>query len=242
MKEIPRERDERASDRLRAGIASDLVAQLAVANVVPRAHRLDTSPSTPPERLPIMVRRSTTPTPSMNAASDKDPFNNNCYGTLVDRAYKLGQPAGARRRRLQRAHHPRLRGGLRREGPARRPVAGPLARPGRHRVAARLQLHRPGDPRVHPGELHRLHGLRDRVPGHRHPRQGARRGRVGGRSSRTIPEADREMYKAQWSKTKKYYDAGEEEGTASAGCSTSSSTRRSARAAPSASPSATTTR
>ena len=26
--------------------------------------------------------------PSMNAASDKDPFNNNCYGTLVDREYK----------------------------------------------------------------------------------------------------------------------------------------------------------
>src|ERR671927_1090309 len=27
--------------------------------------------------------------PSMNEASDKDPFNNNCYGTLVDRPYKL---------------------------------------------------------------------------------------------------------------------------------------------------------
>src|SRR5918992_6039524 len=27
--------------------------------------------------------------PSMNAASDKDPFNNNCYGTLVDKPYKL---------------------------------------------------------------------------------------------------------------------------------------------------------
>ena len=26
--------------------------------------------------------------PSMNAASEKDPFNNNCYGTLVDRPYK----------------------------------------------------------------------------------------------------------------------------------------------------------
>src|SRR3954471_9666387 len=27
--------------------------------------------------------------PSMNEASDKDPFNNNTYGTLVDRPYKL---------------------------------------------------------------------------------------------------------------------------------------------------------
>src|SRR6476469_8646976 len=26
--------------------------------------------------------------PSMNAASDKDPFNNNCYGTLLDSPYK----------------------------------------------------------------------------------------------------------------------------------------------------------
>ena len=25
----------------------------------------------------------------MNEASEKDPFNNNCYGTLVDRPYKL---------------------------------------------------------------------------------------------------------------------------------------------------------
>src|SRR5215813_4057427 len=27
--------------------------------------------------------------PSLNEASDKDPFNNNYYGTTVDRAYKL---------------------------------------------------------------------------------------------------------------------------------------------------------
>src|SRR5437762_14260415 len=26
--------------------------------------------------------------PSMNEPSEKDPFNNNCYGTLVDRPYK----------------------------------------------------------------------------------------------------------------------------------------------------------
>src|SRR5437870_3186832 len=29
--------------------------------------------------------------PSMNEASDRDPFNNNSYGTLVDRPYKLIQ-------------------------------------------------------------------------------------------------------------------------------------------------------
>src|SRR5262249_60062349 len=40
-----------------------------------------------PGRIPIMVATAT-PTTSMNAASEKDPFNNNCYGTIVDRPYK----------------------------------------------------------------------------------------------------------------------------------------------------------
>ena len=34
----------------------------------------------------------------------------------------------------------------------------------------------PEIPDVHPRELHRLHGLRHRVPRHGHPRQGALRG------------------------------------------------------------------
>ena len=28
---------------------------------------------------------------SMNEANERDPYNNNCYGTLVDRPYKLSQ-------------------------------------------------------------------------------------------------------------------------------------------------------
>ena len=65
---------------------------------------------------------------------------------------------------------------------------GPLAGPRRHRHAARLQQHLPGNPRVHPRELHRLHGLRHRVPRHRHPRQGPLRGRAGSRSCRPFPK------------------------------------------------------
>ena len=110
--------------------------------------------------------------------------------------------------------------------PARRPVAGPLAGPGRHRHAARLQQHRAGNPRVHPRELHRLHGLRDRVPRHRHPRQGALRGRAGGRSSQAIPEADREMYRARSGRRPRSTTTPARRSAASAGCSTSSSTRR----------------
>src|SRR5215831_20684753 len=37
---------------------------------------------------PIMAATATTG-PSLNEASEKDPFNNNCYGTCVDRKYKL---------------------------------------------------------------------------------------------------------------------------------------------------------
>ena len=57
---------------------------------------------------------------------------------------------------------------------------------------------------------------------------------------KTIPEADRDMFRKQWSKTKKYYDAGKKKAGAAA-CSTSSSIPPSARAVPSASRSATTT-
>ena len=32
---------------------------------------------------------TTLPLPSLNEATDKDPFNNNCYGTIVDKPYKL---------------------------------------------------------------------------------------------------------------------------------------------------------
>ncbi len=36
-----------------------------------------------------MITTTGEPKTSMNAASAKDPFNNNCYGTLVDTPYKL---------------------------------------------------------------------------------------------------------------------------------------------------------
>src|SRR5687768_2309907 len=40
-----------------------------------------------------MIATPTPNAPSMNEASDKDPFNNNSYGTLVDRPYKtVGLP------------------------------------------------------------------------------------------------------------------------------------------------------
>ena len=46
--------------------------------------------------------------------------------------------------------------------------------PAGNRRAARFQLHRSRYSGVHRRELRRLHGLRHRVSGHRHPRQGCR--------------------------------------------------------------------
>ena len=148
------------------------------------------------------------PKPSMNEATRARPLQQQLLRHPRRPRLQAGQPAGAGRDRLQRAHHPRLRGRLRREGPARRPVAGPLAGPRRHRHAARLQQHLPGNPRVHPRELHRLHGLRDRVPRHRHPRQGAVRGRVGGEAADHPRGRPRDVSRRSGRKTKKYYDAG----------------------------------
>src|SRR5207248_6269501 len=42
----------------------------------------------PPSGEDFMIAPATK-TPSMNEANDKDPFNNNSYGTLVDHPYKL---------------------------------------------------------------------------------------------------------------------------------------------------------
>ena len=165
------------------------------------------------------------PKPSMNEANERDPFNNNCYGTLVDRGYKLVSLPVLDvidfNERIIRGYE---EGWGEKDLPADL-TAGPLAGPGRHRHAARLQQHLAGNPRVHHRELHRLHGLRDRVPRHRHPRQGAVRDRAGGEAQDHSRGRPRRCIAAQWSKTKKYYDAGKKK-RAPAACSRSSSTRR----------------
>ena len=91
----------------------------------------------------------TTNLPSMNEANERDPYNNNRYGTLVDCGYKLVTLPILDVRRFQRADHPRLRRRHRREGAAGRSVGRPLADSRRHGDAARFQLHRPGHPGVH---------------------------------------------------------------------------------------------
>ena len=73
----------------------------------------------------MMTTTTATNSPSMNEANEQRPVQQQLLRHAGRSRLQAGQPAGARRQRLQRADHPRLRGRLRREGPARRPVRRP---------------------------------------------------------------------------------------------------------------------
>ena len=96
--------------------------------------------------------------------------------------------------------------------------------PRRHRDAARLQLHRPGDPGVHPENCTGCMDCVTECP------DTAILGKVLGENEWEQKLADdprgrpRDVQGRSGRKTKKYYDGRQEEGTATAACSTSSST------------------
>ena len=123
-----------------------------------------------------------TPTTSMNAPSEKDPFNNNCYGTTVDRTYKMVSlpvlDVDDFNERIVRGYE---EGYGESELPADLSLARSLVPAGTASLRDFSYI-APEIPDYIPEQLHRLHGLRDRVPGHRHPRQGAVRGGVGGQA------------------------------------------------------------
>ena len=171
--------------------------------------------------------------PSMNAASEKDPFNNNCYGTLVDRELQAGHTSG-------RSTSPTSTSGssaATRRATARRTLPADLS-VARSLIPAGTASLRdfsyiaPEIPEYIPSNCTGCMDCVTECP------DTAILGKVLGEDEweqklAGVPEADREMFKAQWSRTKKYYEAGRRS-RASAGCSTSSSTRRSARGARSA--------
>ena len=179
---------------------------------------------------------------SMNDANDRDPQNNNCYGTLVDRDYVEVKLPVLGRDRLQRAGDPRLRGRARREGAAGRPGGGAVVGAGGNGGAARFQLRGAGDSRVHPRELHGLHGLRHRMP--RHGDLGQSDRRIGPRRQARRDRQRRRpaIFRGPVVQAAKVLRRARRKRGSTAGGSPSSSTPSSARAAPSASPSATTTR
>src|SRR5919204_1219748 len=147
------------------------------------------------------------PAPSMNEANERDPFNNNSYGTLVDQGYKLVSlpvlDVHDFNERIIRGYE---EGYGEKELPADLSVARSLVPAGTatlrdfSNIAPEIPIYIPEN----------CTGCMDCVT---ECPDTAILGKVLAEDEweqklQAIPEADRAMYRAQWSKTKKYYDAG----------------------------------
>src|SRR6266702_3550842 len=145
--------------------------------------------------------------PSMNEANAKDPFNNNSYGTLVDQGYKLVSlpvlDVVDFNERIIRGYE---EGYGEKELPADLSLARSLVPAG----TASLRDFSYIAPEIPEYKPENCTGCMDCVT---ECPDTAILGKVLGEDEwneklERIPEADREMFKAQWSKTKKYYDSG----------------------------------
>src|SRR5687767_14321765 len=144
---------------------------------------------------------------SMNEANERDPYNNNSYGTLVDDGYKMVKLPVLDVRdfneRIIREYE---------EGTAEKGLSADLS-VARSLIPAGTASLRdfsyiaPEIPEYIPENCTGCMDCVTECP------DTAILGKVLSEEEweqklQAIPEADREMYKAQWSRTKKYYDAG----------------------------------
>src|SRR5205085_7698290 len=145
--------------------------------------------------------------PSLNDASEKDPFNNNSYGTCVDRKDKLVNlpvlDVADFNERIVRGYE---EGYGETELPADLSVARSLIPAGTASLRDFSYI-APEIPEYIPSNCTGCMDCVTECP------DTAILGKVLGEDEwetklASIPEVDREMFKAQWSKTKKYYDAG----------------------------------
>jgi pyruvate ferredoxin oxidoreductase beta subunit len=144
---------------------------------------------------------------SMNEANERDPFNNNSYGTLVDQGYKLvSLPVLDVVEFNERVIRGYEEGWGERDLPADLGVARSLIPAG----TATLRDFSNIAPEIPIYITENCTGCMDCVT---ECPDTAILGKVLSETEleekiKAIPEADRAMYRAQWSKTKKYYDAG----------------------------------
>ncbi len=145
--------------------------------------------------------------PSMNEAHDRDPFNNNSYGTLVDQGYKLVSlpvlDVVDFNERIIRGYE---EGYGEKDLPADLTLARSLIPAGTATLRDFSNIS-PEIPEYIPSNCTGCMDCVTECP------DTAILGKVLSEEELaakllTIPEADRAMYSAQWSKTKKYYDAG----------------------------------
>ncbi len=145
--------------------------------------------------------------PSMNAASEKDPFNNNCYGSLVDAPYRLVSlpvlDVEDFNERIIRGYE---EGYGESELPADLSVARSLIPAGTASLRDFSYI-APEIPEYIPENCTGCMDCVTECP------DTAILGKVFAESEleeklAAIPETDRAMFRAQWARTKKYYDAG----------------------------------
>jgi pyruvate ferredoxin oxidoreductase beta subunit len=145
--------------------------------------------------------------PSLNEATERDPYNNNCYGTLVDRPYK---PINLPVLDVNDFNERIVRGYEEGYGEKYLPADLTLARSLIPAGTASLRDFSYIAPEIPVYKPENCTGCMDCVT---ECPDTAILGKVLGETEwneklERIPEADREMFKAQWSKTKKYYDGG----------------------------------
>src|SRR5713226_9578599 len=149
--------------------------------------------------------------PSMNEAHEKDPFNNSSYGTLGDRGYKLVSlpvlDVTDFNERIIRGYE---EGYGERDLPADLTLARSLIPAGTATLRDFSNIS-PEIPEYIPENCTACMDCVTECP------DTAILGKVLSETEweaklQSIPEADREMYRQQWSKTKKYYDAGKKKG------------------------------
>jgi pyruvate/2-oxoacid:ferredoxin oxidoreductase beta subunit/NAD-dependent dihydropyrimidine dehydrogenase PreA subunit len=147
------------------------------------------------------------PAPSLNEATEKDPFNNNCYGTNIDRPYKLVSlpvlDVEDFNERIVRGYE---EGWGENDLPADLPVARSLIPSGTASLRDFSYIS-PEIPEYIPSNCTGCMDCVTECP------DTAILGKVLSEPEleeklTSIPEADRPMFREQWSKTKKYYDAG----------------------------------
>src|ERR687886_187013 len=145
--------------------------------------------------------------PSLNEATEKDPFNNNCYGTTVDRAYKMVSLPVLDVEDFNERFVRGYEGGYgESELPADLSVARSLIPAGTASLRDFSYI-APEIPAYIPDNCTGCMDCVTECP------DTAILGKVLGEDEweqklQAIPEADRAMYAEQWSKTKKYYDGG----------------------------------
>jgi pyruvate ferredoxin oxidoreductase beta subunit len=148
-----------------------------------------------------------TPAPSMNEANERDPHNNNCYGTLVDHGYKLINlpvlDVADFNERIIRGYE---EGYGEKDLPADLSVARSLVPAGTANLRDFSNIS-PEIPEYIPSNCTGCMDCVTECP------DTAILGKVLSETELEeklgiVPEGDRAMFKAQWSQTKKYYDAG----------------------------------